>query len=155
VAFNAGGVLSSRFAACPSDASLTADILGPQSQPCNGTKVPYSSCNAEYELSSAGRGFCVVCARKNHTGVGNLVVGVGIVPESGRCAENKKESGLATALKVGLKRRGCYLLASVYSPSHSQVREPSAAPVPLQVPFPFAPLSLPVPRRSVQESSAV
>jgi hypothetical protein len=63
VAFNAGGVLSSRFAACPSDASLTAGILGPQSQPCNGTKVPYSSCNAEYELSSAGRGFCVVGLR--------------------------------------------------------------------------------------------
>src|SRR5882762_4187436 len=55
----------------------------------------------------------------------------------------------------GLKRRGCYLLASVYSPSHSHVREPSAAPVPLQVPFPLAPLSLPVPRRSVQESCAV
>jgi hypothetical protein len=58
VVFNVGGVLSSRFAACPSDASLTAGILGPQSQPCNGTKVPYSSCNAEYELSIAGRGFC-------------------------------------------------------------------------------------------------
>jgi hypothetical protein len=52
------------------------------------------------------------------------------------------------ALKAG------YLLASPYSPSHFQVIEPSAALAPSQVPLPFAPLRLPVPPTSSQESSA-
>ena len=46
----------------PQDASLTKGILGPQSQCCNSTNLPCSSCNTEHELSSAGLEFCRVVA---------------------------------------------------------------------------------------------
>jgi hypothetical protein len=77
------------------------------------------------EMRVSDFALCLVCVLD--WGCGDFVGGRGMVPNRASVRVKTKKRAARDRSQGGLKRRGSYLLANVYSPSHSQVREPSVA----------------------------